>query len=93
MKHSFLDALASLGSMLESDSVTNVFEICQILGISSDYLQCMIRVCSGYVQSVFRVCSECVQSLFRVCSESVQCVFSSAGTRQLNNRRLIEYLK
>ena len=30
---------------------------CQILGISSEY-----------VQSVFRVCSECVQSVFRVCS-------------------------
>ena len=45
----FLDALASLGSMLESQSVTDSFmflRFCQILGISSGYVQSMFRVCS-----------------------------------------------
>ena len=63
----FLDALASLGSMLESQSVTQSFmflRFCQILGISSGYVQGIVRC----VQSVFKVCSECVQSVFRVCS-------------------------
>ena len=41
----FLDALASLGSMLESQSLT-FLRFCQILGISSGYLQGMFRVCS-----------------------------------------------
>ena len=48
----FLDALASLGSVLESHSVSqsvgNVFEILSNLGH-------IFRVCSEYVQSVFRV--------------------------------------
>ena len=56
----FLDALASLGSVLESDSVIHVFEILSNLGH-------IIRLSSGYVQSMSRVCSECVQSVFRVC--------------------------
>ena len=59
----FLDALASLGSMLESESVSEsltFLRFCQILGISSGYLQGMFRVCSECVQRVFRVCSECV---------------------------------
>ena len=45
---------------------------CQIFGMSSGYVQGMLRVCSGCVQSVFRVCSKCVQSMFRVCSKCVQ---------------------
>ena len=45
----FLDALASLGSMLESQSLGDVFEIPQILGTSSEYVQRMFRVCSEYV--------------------------------------------
>ena len=45
----FLDALASLGSMLESQSVIHVFEILSILGH-------IIRLSSGYVQGMFRVC-------------------------------------
>ena len=56
---SFLDALASFGSMLESDSVSHslmFLRFCQILGISSGR---------------FKVCSKCVQRVFRVCSESV----------------------
>ena len=68
----FLDGPASLGSMLESPSVSQSFmflTFCQILGISSGCVQGMFRVCSGYVQSMFRVCSEFVQSLFRVGSE------------------------
>ena len=63
--HSFLDALASLGSLLETQSVINVFEILSNVGH-------IFRLCSGYVQSVFRVSSECLQSVFRVCSECVQ---------------------
>ena len=55
----FLAALASLGSMLEGESLSNVFEILSILGH-------IIRLSSGYVQSMFRVCSEYVQSMFRV---------------------------
>ena len=66
----FLDALASLGSMLESESVINVFEILSNLGhifrLSSGYAQGRFRVCSEYVQSMFIVCSEYVQSMFRV---------------------------
>ena len=61
----FLDALTSLGTMLERDSVIHVFEILLNLGH-------IFRVCSEYVQSVFmvfRVCSEYVQSMFRVCSD------------------------
>ena len=65
----FLDALASLGSMLESESVSqsmiHVFEVLSNLGH-------IFRLSSGYVQSMFRVCSEYVQSMFRVCSEYVQ---------------------
>ena len=38
------------------------FRFCQILGISSDYIQRMFRVFSGYVHSMFRACSEQVQS-------------------------------
>ena len=75
---SFLDALASLGSMLESQSVSQwvmFLRFCQILGISSGYLQGMFRVCSGYIQGMFRVCSEYGQSMFRVCSEYVQSMF------------------
>ena len=76
----FLDELASLGSMLESESVSqsliHVFEILSNLGhifrLSSGYVQGMLRVCSEYVQVMlrvcsFRVCSEYVQSMFRVC--------------------------
>ena len=40
--------------------------LCQILGISSGYVQSMFRVCSWY--------SEYVQSMFKVCSEYVQIV-------------------
>ena len=51
---SFLDALASLGSMLESHSLINVFEILSNLGhifrLSSGYAQGRFK----YVQSVFR---------------------------------------
>ena len=50
-----LDVLASLGSMLEGQSVGR-WEMLSTLGH-------IIRVCSDYVQSVFRV--------FRVCSECV----------------------
>ena len=65
----FLDAMASLEFMLESERVGDVFfGFCQILGISSGCVQDMFRVCSECVQSVFRVCSECVRSVFRVCS-------------------------
>ena len=50
----FLDALASLGSMLESQSLINVFEILSNLGhifrLSSGYAQGRFK----YVQSVFR---------------------------------------
>ena len=70
----FLDALASLGSMLEGQSVTEslmFLRFCQILGISSGCVQDMFRVFSECVQSVFRVFSECVQSVFRVCLEYV----------------------
>ena len=58
---SFWDALASLGSMLESQSLSNVFEILSNPGH-------IFRVCSEYVQGMFRVSSGCVQSVFRVCS-------------------------
>ena len=65
----FLDALASLASMLEShsvsQSVSDVFEIWSNLGH-------IFRVGSECAQSVFRVFSECVQSVFRVCLECVQ---------------------
>ena len=47
--HIFLDGLACLGSMLESEWVSQSFmflRFCQILGISSDYLKCMFRVYS-----------------------------------------------
>ena len=75
----FLAALASLGSMLEGESLSNVFEILSILGhiirLSSGYVQSMFRVCSEYVQSMFRACPEYVQSMFRVCSEYVQSMF------------------
>ena len=74
----FLDALASLGSTLESQSVSKSFmflRFCQLLGISSGYVQGMFRVCSEYVQVMFRVCSGYVQSRFRVCSEYVQSRF------------------
>ena len=47
----FLDALASLGSMLESESVINVFEILSNLGH-------IIKLPTGYVQNMFRVGSE-----------------------------------
>ena len=45
---SFLDALTSLGSMLESQWVSHscFLWFCWILGISSGYLQGMFRVCS-----------------------------------------------
>ena len=46
-----------------------LLRFCQILGISSGYVQGVFRVCSKCVQSVFSVCSVCVQSVFRVCSE------------------------
>ena len=75
----FLDALASLGSMLESESLTHVFEILtnlrHIFRVCSECAQSVLRVCSECVQSVFRVCSECVQSVFRVCSECAQSLF------------------
>ena len=73
----FLDALASLGSMLKSQWVSEslmFLRFCQILGISSEYVQSMFSVCSECVQNLLRVCSECVQSVFRVCSECVQSV-------------------
>ena len=56
-----LDALASLGSMLESQWVM-FLRVGQILGISSGYLQGRFRVCSGYV--LFRVCKGYVQGMF-----------------------------
>ena len=75
---SFLDAIASLGSMLGSQSLINVIEILSNLGhifrVCSEYVQSMFRMCSECAQSVLRVCSECVQSVFRVCSECVQSV-------------------
>ena len=58
----FLDALTSLGTMLERDSVIHVFEILLNLGH-------IFRLCSGYVQGRFGVVSEYVQSRFRVGSE------------------------
>ena len=67
----FLDALASLGSMFESESVSNVLEILSNLGHIFRVCSVRLRGCSECVQSVFRVCSECVQSVFRVCSECV----------------------
>ena len=75
----FLDALASLGSMFESESVSNVLEILSNLGhifrVCSEYVQSVFRVCSVCVQIEFKVSSECVQSVFRVCSECSQSVF------------------
>ena len=75
----FLAALASLGSMLEGESLSNVFEILSILGhiirLSSGYVQGMFRVCSEYVQGMFKVCSGYVQTMFRVCLEYVQSIF------------------
>ena len=69
----FLDALASLGSMLKSHSVTNVFEILSNFGhifmLSSVYVHGMFRACSGYEQGMFRACSGYEQGMFRVCSE------------------------
>ena len=63
---SLLDALASLGSRLESESVSHsvihVFEILSNLGHT-------FRISSGYRQGMFRVGSEQVQSRFRVGSE------------------------
>ena len=47
----FLDAPASLGSILESQSLIHVFEILSNLGH-------IIRLSSGYVQGMFRVGSE-----------------------------------
>ena len=47
----FLDALASLGSMLETQSLINVFVI-----LSN--LEHIFGVYSGYVQGMFRVGSE-----------------------------------
>ena len=47
----FLDAPASLGSILESQSLIHVFEILSNLGH-------IIQVCSGYVLGMFKVCSE-----------------------------------
>ena len=77
--HSFLDALASLGSLLETQSVINVFEILSNLGhifrLCSGYVQSVFRMCSEYVPSVFRVSSECHQSVIRVSSECHQSVF------------------
>ena len=78
-KSFFLDALASLGSMLESHSVSqsvgNVFEILSNIGhiirVCTEYVQSMFR----YVQSVFRLRSECAQSVFRVHPECVQSFF------------------
>ena len=55
----FLDALASLGSMLESDSLIHVFEILSNLGH-------IIRLSSGYAQGSFRICLEYAQSMFGV---------------------------
>ena len=79
---SFLDALASLGSMLETQSVIHVFEILSNLGhifrLSSVYVQSRFREGSEYVQSrfrVFRVFPGCVQGVFRVCTACVQSVF------------------
>ena len=73
MEPNFLDALASLGSMLESQSVSHsvihVFEILSNLGH-------IFRLSSGYVQSLFSVYSEYVQSIFRVCSGYVQGMFT-----------------
>ena len=70
----FLDALASLGSMLQSQWVSNVFEILSNLGHIFMF-QGVFILCSECVLSVFRVCSDCVQSVFSVCSECVQSVF------------------
>ena len=58
----FLDALASLGFMLESHSVANVFEILSNFGhifmLSSVYVHGVFRACSGYEEGIIRVCSE-----------------------------------
>ena len=48
--NSFLDALTSLGSMLESQSVSDVFEILSNLGH-------IVRLSSGYLQAIFRLSS------------------------------------
>ena len=58
----FLDAMASLEFMLESERVGDVFGILSNLGH-------IFRLSSVYVQSRFREGSEYVQSRFRVCSE------------------------
>ena len=59
----FLDALASLGSMLESHRVT---QQCNEILLNLGHI---FRVCSECVPSVFRVCSQCVHSVFTVCSQ------------------------
>ena len=59
----FSDALASLGFMLESESVSGslmFLRFCQIFAIFSGYLQGMFRVYSEHVQGMIRVCSEYV---------------------------------
>ena len=70
----FLDALASLESMLESECLM-FLKFCQILGISSECAHSVPRVCSECVQSFFRVFSEFFQSFFRVFSEFLQSFF------------------
>ena len=63
--NSFLDALTSLGSMLESHSVSGqvmFLRFCQILGISSGYLQTIIRLSSGYLQAIIWLSSGYLQA-------------------------------
>ena len=68
----FLDALASLGSVLESQSLM-FLRFCQILGIFSGYVQ----MCSNVFKHV-QTCSKLVQMLSKVfkcvqtCSKLVQ---------------------
>ena len=66
----FLDELASLGSILESQS----FMFLRFLS----YLGHISRLCLGYVQGMIRICSGYpgyVEGMFRVCSRYVQGMF------------------
>ena len=76
---SFLDALASFGSMLESDSVSHslmFLRFCQILGISSGYVQSMFRVCSEYVQGME---SDSLSHVFEILSNLGHIIRLSSG--------------
>ena len=61
----FLDAVASLGFMLETDKVM-FLRFCQILGISSAYHQHIFRLSSGFHQAIFRVSSGYLQVILRL---------------------------